>query len=295
MTYLGIDVGGTKMQTMYLDADGHPVLGARIPTPRDYYTLSQQLAALVRDLPARDRAVSGIGIGVPGTVSAHAITWVPNLSYLDGHDLAGDLRRITGAPVMVANDAQLALLGEIWCGAAAGVSDAVLMSVGTGVGGAILCNGRIVRGTHGSAGAFGWLNLDWHEGPDRDHGYTERHASGSALDTLSYAAGFGGHAYELVAQARTGDVQAMDVVRHVAHLLGIAFASVASILDPEVMILSGGLADAFDLFQQPIRAALAAYGSPSVRQIPIVVSQLGSLAAAYGALRAAMLQQKVWR
>jgi predicted NBD/HSP70 family sugar kinase len=106
------------------------------------------------------------------------------LPFLDGKDLAADLSERLGADVIVSNDAQLALLGEIWCGAAQNRQSAVLISVGTGVGGAIMMGGKIIRGIHGSAGAFGWLNLDWREPSDPNHGYVERHASGSALEAI---------------------------------------------------------------------------------------------------------------
>ncbi len=292
--YLGIDVGGTKTQGAY-ERDGEITLTARLATPKDYGQLLDALTRMAGEV-AEDcgEPVTHIGLGVPGTASEQHVTWVPNLPYLDGKPLANDLYERTRAEAVVGNDAQFALLGEVWRGAAHNQKNAVLVSVGTGVGGAIYMNGRLLRGSHGSAGAFGWLNLDMLEPPNPDHGHLELHASGAALDEMARALDPPRTSYEVVAGARAGDPACAELLERVATLLGAGCASIASILDPDVIIFSGGLADAFDLLEAPLRDSLRARGSPSVRETPIVVSQLGRYAAAYGALRAAMLQRAIW-
>jgi glucokinase len=189
--------------------------------------------------------------------------------------------------VVLGNDAQLALLGEVWRGAARRRRSAALLSVGTGIGGALLLDGRIVRGVHGSAGAFGWLNFDYRCVPDPDHGFLERMASGSALAGRAQQLEPPLTSYELIAQARAGHPACLSVVREVGHLLGLACASIASLFDPEVLLFTGGLSEAFDLFEPVMREQLQRYGAPGVRTIPLLRAQLGSEAAAYGALRAA--------
>lgn len=292
--YLGIDVGGTKIQGAYLQR--HTViLTSKIATPTSGYEAF--LAALLRVVEEAIQVngeVQRIGIGVPGTVTKQGVTWVPNLPFLDGKDLAADLSERLGADVVVSNDAQLALLGEIWRGAAQNRQSAVLISVGTGVGGAIMMGGKIVRGIHGSAGAFGWLNLDWREPSDPNHGYVERHASGSALEAIGRQLDPPLTSYEIITRARTGDPISIESINRFSKLLGSACASIASILDPEVLIFAGGLADAFDLFSEKLSECMREVGSPSVREMPLIVAQLGKSAAAYGALRAAMLQEQTW-
>ncbi|HKW20593.1 MAG TPA: ROK family protein [Ktedonobacterales bacterium] len=292
--YLGIDVGGTKTQGAY-ERVGEITLTARLATPKDYGRLLGALTHMAGEAAEScGEPVTHIGIGVPGTVSERRVTWVPNLPYLDSKPLANDLYERTRAEVVVGNDAQFALLGEVWRGAAHERDNAVLVSVGTGVGGAIYMNGRLLRGNHGSAGAFGWLNLDVSEPPNSDHGQLELHASGAALDEMARTLDPPRTSYEVVAGARAGDTACVELIERLAAWLSAGCASIASILDPDVIIFSGGLADAFDLLEAPLHDGLRARGSPGVRETPIVVSQLGRYAAAYGALRAAMLQRAVW-
>lgn len=292
--YLGIDVGGTKIQGAYLRQRA-VILTNKFATPTSGY---EALLAAMQRVAEEAMQVNGevrrIGVGVPGTVTEQGVSWVPNLPFLDGKDLAADLSERLGADVVVSNDAQLALLGEIWRGAAQKRRSAVLISVGTGVGGAIMQGGKIVRGVHGSAGAFGWLNLDWREPSDPGHGYVERHAAGSALEAIARQLDPPMTSYEIITRARTGDSVCVDIINRFSKLLGIACASIASMLDPEVLIFSGGLADAFDLFSDKLREGMWEAGSPGVRETPLIVARLGKDAAAYGALRAAMLQKRMW-
>src|SRR6185295_12344301 len=125
--------------------------------------------------------------------------WVPNLPFLDGVDIAG---LVPAQTVAVANDAHLALVAEATRGAAKDLNDVVLLSIGTGIGSAVLVDGRIVRGAHGGACSFGWASADVTDAGDERHGWLERHASGRALDAAGEAALDG---QSLVARARQGD------------------------------------------------------------------------------------------
>ncbi len=293
-TYLGIDIGGTKIQGAYLQQETI-TLTHKIATPTSgYEALLTSLIQLAGEVMQVNGNLSHVGVGIPGTVTEQCITWVPNLPFLNGKDLAADLGVQLGAQVLVSNDAQLALLGEMWRGAAQHAQSAVLISVGTGVGGAIMLGGKIIRGVHGSAGAFGWLNLDWHEASHPEHGYVERHAAGSTLDTIARRLDPPTTSRKIIARARMGDAASLDILHQFSRLLGATCASIASMLDPEVLIFAGGLSDAFDLMADRLRDVLREMGSPSVRETPIVVAQLGENAAAYGALWAAMMQQLPW-
>lgn len=288
-SYLGIDVGGTKIQGAYL-ARGEVALTGQLATPTTgYEAFVAALLRVVEQTREQSGELTSLAIGLPGTVSETSVTWVPNLPFLNGKDLAGDLAGHLGVEVELANDAQLGLLGEVWRGAAQGCRDAILVSVGTGVGGAIMLGGNIVRGLHGGAGAFGWLNLDWQEAPDPEHGYLERHASGSALNELASQLEPGLTSRELIARARAGHAESSLLIQRFSALLGAACASLASILDPEVLILAGGLSEAFELFAPMLHQQMRRLGAPGVRRTPIVPARLGKDAAAYGALRAAML------
>jgi glucokinase len=270
-------------------------LSAQLATPTAGYEMFvETLLRVVEETREQSGELARLAIGLPGTVGEGRVTWVPNLPFLNGKDLAGDLAARLGVEVELANDAQLGLLGEVWRGAAQGCRNAVLVSVGTGVGGAIMVGGNIVRGMHGGAGAFGWLNLDWQEEPDAEHGYVERHASGSALNELARQLEAKLTSRELIARARANHAESHALVQRFSALLGAACASLASILDPEVLILAGGLSEAFDLFAPMLHQQMHRLGAPGVRNTPIVPARLGKDAAAYGALRAAMPPRISW-
>jgi predicted NBD/HSP70 family sugar kinase len=217
---------------------------------------------------------------------------VPNLPYLDGRPLAADLAGRAGAArVELGNDAQLALLGEAREGAARGCRSAVLVTVGTGIGGAVMAGGRIVRGARGSAGAFGWLPAAG-AAATADRGAFELAASGRALDRL---AGGGRGARDLVDAARAGEPAARAAVEAYGRVLGTGVAALASILDPEVVLVGGGLSEAMDVLAGPVAAAVAASASPNGRQVPVRAAALGPAAGAVGAVHAARHRQGVWR
>jgi glucokinase len=231
-----------------------------------------------------EQALAGVGVGLPGIVQGNAATWVPNVPYVVGEALAADLEDALGAPVHLANDAQTALLGEARYGAARAVQSAALFSIGTGVGGAILLGNRVLRGAHGAAGSFGWINVSGAEPHDPEHGQLELLASGQALNLLAREDGRYPDAKALVAAARSGDREAVSQLGQVGWLLGSAVATVASALDPEVVLLTGGVSEAFEPLEPSLREALSALASPTARTIPVRRAALGSRAGAWGAV-----------
>lgn len=274
MNALGVDVGGTSLRVSPRRGE---VSAGR--TPDSYDGLLDAIAALAPPGPWQR-----VAVGLPGATGAAVPRWVPALPFLDGRPLAADLAaRLDAASVTLANDAQLALLAEARGGAARGARDAVLVSVGTGIGGAIMLGGRIVRGANGTAGSFGWLPSAGVEA-DADHGPLERAASGTALDRLAGPGRTGRH---LVAAARAGEESARAALHTWASALGTGIAALAAILDPGVVVLSGGLCEAFDAYAEPLRAALRRAGSPDARAVPVVPAVLGIHAGVTGALLAA--------
>jgi len=290
---LGIDLGGTHLRTFSAGTF------AESATPDGYAALLARL---------RSFGAAELAIGVPGATGPSVVSWVPALPWLDGRPLARDL---SPARAVLANDAHLALLGEAREGAAVGLRDAVLVSVGTGIGGAILHNGRIVRGHTGTAGAFGWLPALGAAATDA-HGGFELAASGRALDRLAASAAPGGRNFAevvasagpggrnfaevapgfsggpaLVDAARAGDPRAIEVLHGWAATLGAGLGAIASILDPQRIVLSGGLCEAFDTYAEPLLAAVANTASPGTRGVEIVPAALGVAAGAIGAWHAA--------
>jgi len=281
---VGVDVGGTRVRVLAQDVAAGTRTGV-VETPVPGTTdglvdvLAQAVASLCPDGPA-----GSVAVGLPGQVSGSRCVWVPNLRFLDGSPLATLVEQRLSAPCLLSNDAQATLVAEAREGAARGSADALLLAVGTGIGGAVQLGGRIVTGAHGCAGAFGWLPLAG-GARDADHGEWETAASGRSLEALGAP---WGSVERMLAAARAGDATAAQTVTAQGHLLGRGTAALASVFDPGVVVFAGGLVQAFDLLEAPMRAAMAEYASPAARTVPIVPAALGSTAGAIGALHLAL-------
>ncbi|MFM8794651.1 MAG: ROK family protein [Acidimicrobiales bacterium] len=247
MTTIGIDVGGTKCLGVLVDAEGRVLRETRRPTP-DAVQLVDVLLGIVDELGG-NRAV---GVGVPGLVTPDGvITASPNLRGALNVPVGPGMRSALGGRVHVENDATAAAHGEWTVGAARGARDAVLVALGTGIGGGIVMGGRLHRGAHGFAGEIGHMTVeaDGVECPCGRRGCWERYASGSALKRMS-----GGRSgEEVVNAARGGETAALTVVDEFARWVAVGVASLTNIVDPEVVVLGGGVMDAWDVWEEPVR------------------------------------------
>lgn len=274
---LGIDVGGTRLRAGRVPTDGpadRPELLTDEPVPADLATF----LARVRELLAEAGGVASVGLAVPGTAAGPAATWVPKLPWLDGVSLDAEL----GLPVTVANDAQLALLAEATHGAAHGRRDVVLLAVGTGIGSAVMSGGRIVTGSHGAACSAGWIALDADDAGDDRDGWLERHAAGPTYDRLARALG-ADDGPALVERAGAGDAEAAAAVRGPAATLGLAIAAAVALLDPELVLLAGGVADGLTTLRPVLDDVLDRQLPPHLRGIAIDAGRFGSGAGLVGA------------
>jgi predicted NBD/HSP70 family sugar kinase len=274
-TIVGIDVGGTFVRAM-TETSGVRAEPVTLPVADGYAAFLDQVTRLCRGAGAPE----AVAIGLPGTSERGTPVFVPALPWLQGRPLAGDLGERLGARVSLAVDGHLTLLAESAEGAAKGLRSAVLVAVGTGVGGALLVGGRIWRGAHGSAGSWGWLPAG--VPPDARHGPFERVAAGPSLE--------GGPA--LVAAARAGDPAAPVALDAYALRLARGIAALASILDPEIVLIGGGMADAMDVLGPLLQAHVAVWASPDGRRVPVRATALGSRAGVVGALLAAGLGEE---
>jgi glucokinase len=292
---VGVDIGGTRFRAAAAPADdGVPVTGRMIhlfdrPAPATLGELGAALdAALVSAVPYG--TVTGMGITVPGLVAGTTCRWVPNLPYLDGVDLAA----ITARVVAVGHDAHLALLAEATEGAAVGRDDALLLAIGTGIGSAVLAGGRILSGASGGACSFGWASADVGDPGDDRLGWLERHAAGAVLDAFGATMDPPVDGAGLVAAATRGDPAASDAIRSVAVTLGTALAGAVALLDPGLVIIGGGVAEAFDVLAPPLREALARHLPPHLRHTEVRRGELGPHAGLVGALIAARRGSGTW-
>ncbi|MDP2320731.1 MAG: ROK family protein [Acidobacteriota bacterium] len=251
---IGIDLGGTKIEGMALAADGRELQRRRIPAPRDSYDDSvRAIAGLVAALEAGAGGRGTVGVGIPGAVSpATGLIKNANSTWLIGKPLAGDLSRALARPVRLANDANCFALSEATDGAAAGAAVVFGVIIGTGTGGGIVVHGRVIVGANAIAGEWGHNPLPAPAADERPGpacycgraGCIETFLSGPAL-ARDYAAsgGEGVSAAEVAARAAAGEPRAMAALARYESRFARAVASIINVLDPDVIVLGGGLSN----------------------------------------------------
>ena len=258
-TRIGIDLGGTKIEAAVLGDDGAVRARRRVATPRDDYAATlRSIAALVEDLEAEMGSAAVVGVGMPGTISpATGLVKNANSVWLNGHPLAEDLRRLLPRPLRFANDANCFALSEAVDGAAAGAGAVFGVIVGTGTGGGVVVHGRIWTGPNAIAGEFGhnplpWPNLDEGPGPQCYCGQTgciETYLSGPGLSRdHERTTGQSLDAAGIAVRAASGDVAAEVTLRRYEDRMARALASVVNVLDPDVVVLGGGLSNLSRLY-----------------------------------------------
>ncbi len=273
--FVGIDIGGTKMLGVVVDAAAptEVLASQRLPTPRGTDALLDGISALV---DALDHGGTGpLGIGIPGLVENGAVFRAgANLPEVLDVDVAGALGERTGRHVVVDNDATCATYAEFRGGAGAGHTDGVLLTLGTGIGGGVVAGGAVRHGAHGFAGEPGHMLVDptGPRCPCGRRGCWERFASGSGLGRMGRDAALageldaavalsGGDAEDVrgehvVAAARAGDAGAGAVLDEFAWWVAAGTANLIDLLDPSIVVLGGGVMEAGDVLLHRIRAAV---------------------------------------
>lgn len=251
---IGLDIGGTKISAIGLGPDGGIVASTRIATPRTYAATLAAIGRIVGDLEnLRGEAATRVGISLPGVVDVvggmvHAV----NLPWLGGRPFANDLAMVLGRPVRIVNDANAFVLSEAIDGAAAGAGVVFGVILGTGVGGGLVIDRRIISGANGLTGEWGHIPLPWRreeDGPLQPcscgkAGCIETVLAGAGLSNL-YRARSGRMlaAADIGQKALEGESEAIATLEVHRHALARCLATIINILDPDVIVLGGGLSD----------------------------------------------------
>ncbi len=252
----GIDLGGSKIEIIALDGS-HELLRRRIATPQgDYAATCAAIAALVRDCEQELGARGTVGIGIPGSRSPQdGRIRNANSTCLIGQDLQPDLESLLERPLRLANDADCLALSEGSDGAGAGAASVFAVILGTGVGGGILINGRLIGGPNAIAGEWGHNPLPWRTPADGAHQMCWC-GKADCIETFLSGPGWarrcshGLSAAELAAQAAAGEPLALLAVERYCNWLARALGSVINLLDPEVIVLGGGLSRLPAIYQR---------------------------------------------
>lgn len=291
---IGIDIGGTKMLGVAIDrdADDSVIASRLIPTPNTPDDVIESIIAVAREIADEVGGAASLGIGLPGLVDVDGVLRsAPNLQHMIDVPVRDVVARELGIDVRIDNDATLALNAEMALGVALGVDDIVMVTLGTGIGGAVALGGGIRRGVHGFAGEPGHMRVD-PEGPVCVCGRTgcwERYASGSGLVWLARQLGHPEAdsitGERLVELGRAGDEGALRIWSEFARWLAIGLADIADILDPELMVIGGGLVDGADLYLDEAREIFATevLGGPARGRTRIEPATCGPRSGAIGA------------
>lgn len=286
---LGIDLGGTELRAGLFTRDGALVRRRQVPTDArgGPAAVVGQMATLVASLRAgTDATVVGIGIASPGPLDGDrgVVIFAPTLDGWHDVPLPAMLTQRTGLPARLENDANAAALGEWREGAGVGLRHMVYVTVSTGIGGGVIADGRLLRGRHGMAAELGHMTITDDLVPCvcGGHGCFEALASGSALTAAGRLKGFD-TARDVTEAARVGDLSALDLLKREAALLGRGFASLLHLFSPELIVVGGGVSDAFDLMAADITRAMRASAMPAYRDVPVRRAGLGQDAGLFGA------------
>jgi len=353
---LGLDLGGTKIAAGVVNSRGKLFSSVRVATPAqgvktDLAALFDAAHAAVSAAKIPWKSIRAVGVGVPGAFDPRAETvWAPNLPGWSKVRLRQLLEDALQRPVFVESDRNVQALAEAWLGLGAKrrVRNLVFLTVGTGIGAGLICEGRLIPGAHGVAGAAGWMVIDRQWKPEYGRvGCFEALGAGPAVARLgklawekdraslmgAWAQGGSGEmprhdfrfqipdsksqnntvrdstsqitslpdskirasitAEVVAAAARRGDKAARRVLEEIGTNLGLGVANLVCLLNPEVVVLGGGLAGIGTPLLAPLRKALRQWGQPLARkQVRIVISRLGEQAGILGAARYALLKME---
>lgn len=306
---LGMDIGGTQIKAALVDESGAVARTLRADTPASLVEFRRVVVRLIQELSLSATNIRAVGIGCKGIINPETtrVEVLPGtLHYLEGQLLSEIVAPALpeAAAIAADNDARVALAGEIAWGAARQRRNVVMLTLGTGVGGGMVADGRILRGANGVAGHIGHLTVD----PDGvlcicgNRGCLETVFSARAIESEAFAAIHRGVDSRLLAcgskapscaevfdLARQGDVVAGDIIRKATRVLGAAIAGLVFVFDPEIVILGGQISEADDVLLGPVRAEVRARTESYFRrEIPVLRSNLVDPSGVIGAAALAL-------
>lgn len=305
----GIDLGGTTAKIGLFTTTGDLLEKWEVPTDTSDQgaRILPNLAAAVQDKMAqrslRPDQIEGVGLGVPGPVQDSSVVAIvcANLGGWGDCDAGAQLSQLLGGlRVQVGNDANVAALGEIWMGAAKGCRSAVMVTLGTGVGGGVVADGKLIEGAHGAGGEIGHITVNPQEPAQcgcGKHGCLEQYSSATGVvrcmnklleqnpDVPCTLRGRDFAAKDVFDAARSGDKLAQQEVEDMTLTLALALGNIAAITDPEMFLVGGGVARAGDVLLEPLSRHYQANAFLSCRNTPISLASLGNDAGIYGAVR----------
>jgi glucokinase len=287
---LAVDIGGTNIRVARVSSAGRISHRFEAATPPGGgVAVIDTVVKLLERVPQKN--VRALGVDVPGLAYSNGDVWAPNIPGWKRIPLGKELREQLQLPVVVESDRNAFVVGETWKGAAHGCSDVVFLAVGTGIGAGILAGGHLLRGHDGLAGCMGWMAVRDEFLPQYSKfGCLESHAAGIGIGiAASRRLKRKVTAQDAFQLAVRGDKRAQEVLREAGCYLGLALANLVSTLNPEIIVLGGGVAEAGELLLKSARETMMLWAQPiAVRQTRLVRSRLGGAASLLGMAKMAL-------
>lgn len=309
----GVDIGGTFVKLGLFTAEGELLDKWEIKTRREDNSehilpdIAEALAAKMQEKGISKEEVAGVGFGTPGPVTEDGVAVCPaNLDWVN-KPVAKELSELTGLPCRGGNDVNVAGLGEMWRGGAKGYKDVVVVPIGTGVGAAIIVNGKVITGAKGAAGEIGHIHVD-----DEIKEPCGCKAVG-CVEQFSSATGLVRMAKKMLAEtdrktvlrdaeeitakavldaAKAGDEAADEIFDKFCDYLGYSLAATAAVIDPEIFIIGGGVSKAGQVLVDRVQEYFKKYVWPGCRGIKFALAELGNDAGIYGAASMVIFTEK---
>ena len=311
--YVGIDLGGTNTKIGLVDEDGNIIFTTIVKTDsmegfeKTIQRLSKILLQQVKSFDLNFDDVQSVGVGVPGPVlNSRVVKFWANFPWKNGVDLALEFEKNLGKPVKADNDVNVITLGEMWKGSAQGYKNVLGLAIGTGIGGGIIVDGKLVSGENGAGGEVGHIKVE------RDgklcgcgqKGCWEAYASATGLireaqsrlavnktnGLYEQVIGRDLEAKDIFDVAKEGDAFALDLVDYEADYIALGIGNLLNVLDPEIVVVGGGVSLAGDILFDKVKERLKKYAFPSTTEnLKIVAASLGNDAGILGAAYLGMM------
>jgi glucokinase len=302
----GIDVGGTTVKCGLFQTDGTLLEKWEIKTRLEgdgeqiLPDVAETIAQKINERSIAKEDIAGVGIGIPGPINEAGEAAVAVNLHWGFKPVAKELSELTGLPAKAGNDANVAALGEAWAGAAKGSRSAVMITLGTGVGGGIIIDNKIVAGAHGAGGEIGHANVNHDETLScncGNKGCLEQYASATGivrvahgeLDSCTTESSLRSipdfTCKDVLDAYKEGDAVAQQIMEKVGEQLGGAIAFIAAVVDPEAVVIGGGVSKAGQPLIDLVTTYFRKYAFSVCKETPIVLATLGNDAGIYGAAR----------
>ena len=304
---IGVDVGGTNVKIALVSDKGKIIYSNSIPTRAEMgyeHTINSMKDAirdLLKETKMKPTDIEGIGFGFPGQIDCKkgVVRLAPNIPGWVDIPISSIMEKEFGIPTRVDNDVRTATLGELNYGAGVGCENLICITVGTGIGSGLVMNGKLVRGANNAAGEIGHIKLNMQGGPlcgCGDRGCLEAYASGPSIVAMAEEYIRGGKStkyrelanpditpYIVAVAAKEGDPVAKQIFKIMGEYIGMGLTSVVNLLNPEKIIIGGGVADAGEILLNPIKETILKRAMTIQREVEIVPAQLGNTAGVIGA------------